>query len=421
MFGNSVVRRASTVRVLIFVALTVPLVPLQAFAQQSVDYASISGRVTDSSGATVPGALVEARHTHTNVVGSVVTDQEGRFRFPYLRVGPYRHHGQALGLPGCEPAVDADGGFGVRAADRSVGERARGQRHRHRRGDGARGRPQSDCRHRFARPKCRACRSTAATSSSSRCSCPASRRPTSRSTQLFPETSAVPGVSLSVSSQRNLSNNFIVDGLSANDDAAALSGITYGVDAVEQFQVITSGAQAELGRALGGYVNVVTKSGTNALRGTVYDYLRDDRFNAKNALSGTTLPMDQSQFGGSLGGPIVREPHVLFRQRRTAPARSDRPRHDPRPERRRRQRAARGGWLSAAPLIATGIYPNPVDSTNVLGKVDHQVSGQDQFSVRYSLYDVRSRQLARRRRVERAERVVGPRQPRSGGGDRATR
>ena len=47
------------------------------------------------------------------------------------------------------------------------------------------------------------------------------------------ETSAVPGVSLSISSQRNLSNNFVVDGLSANDDAAALSGITYGVDAID--------------------------------------------------------------------------------------------------------------------------------------------------------------------------------------------
>ena len=49
----------------------------------------------------------------------------------------------------------------------------------------------------------------------------------------------------------------------------ALSGITYGVDAIEQFQVVTSGAQAELGRALGGYVNVVTKSGTNLLHGTL--------------------------------------------------------------------------------------------------------------------------------------------------------
>ena len=106
------------------------------------------------------------------------------------------------------------------------------------------------------------------------------------STQLFAETSAVPGQGLSVGSQRNLSNNFIVDGLSANDDAAGLSGIPYGVDAVEQFQVVTSGGQAELGRALGGYVNVVTKSGTNALHGDVYDYIRDDSFNARERAVG---------------------------------------------------------------------------------------------------------------------------------------
>ena len=93
--------------------------------------------------------------------------------------------------------------------------------------------------------------------------------PAMSSTQLFPETS-VPGVTLSVGSQRNLSNNFVVDGLSANDDAAGLGGITFAVDAIEQFQVVTSGAQAELGRALGGYINVVTKSGNNTTRGTVY-------------------------------------------------------------------------------------------------------------------------------------------------------
>ena len=147
-------------------------------------------------------------------------------------------------------------------------------------------------------------------------------------------------MTLSVGSQRNLSNNFVVDGLSANDDAAGLSGITYGVDAIEQFQVITSGAQAELGRALGGYVNVVTKSGTNDLRGTIYDFFRDDSLNASNALSGTTLPMRQSQFGASAGGPLRQGPHVLLRQRRTARPGSDRAGDDPRSQRRGDQRAA---------------------------------------------------------------------------------
>src|SRR4249920_3635338 len=60
-------------------------------------------------------------------------------------------------------------------------------------------------------------------------------------TQLFPETSAVPGVGLSIASQRNLSNSFLVDGLSANDDAAALVGLSYSVNSLDQFQVVTSG------------------------------------------------------------------------------------------------------------------------------------------------------------------------------------
>src|SRR6185503_4837265 len=117
------------------------------------------------------------------------------------------------------------------------------------------------------------------------------------STQFFAETSAVPGQGMSVGSQRNFSNNFIVDGLSANDDAAGLSGITYGVDAVEQFQVVTSGGQAELGRALGGYINMVTKSGTNALHGDLYDYFRNQRLGAANPLSNTKLPATQTQYG----------------------------------------------------------------------------------------------------------------------------
>ena len=192
------------------------------------------------------------------------------------------------------------------------------------------------------------------------------------STQLFPETSAVPGITLSVGSQRNLSNNFVVDGLSANDDAAGLSGITYGVDAIEQFQVITSGAQAEFGRALGGYVNVVTRSGTNTLRGTVYDFVRDDALNAPNALSGTTLPMNQSQFGASLGGPVVKnrtfffanvEKRALDQTGLTTIGDAKRGGH---------QRADSRPSATRGPAVSTGIYPNPVDTINLLAKIDQQ-------------------------------------------------
>ena len=210
------------------------------------------------------------------------------------------------------------------------------------------------------------------------------------STQLFPETSAVLGASLSVSSARNLSNNFIVDGLSANDDAAALGGVTYAVDAIEQFQVVTSGGQAELGRALGGYVNVVTKSGTNVLHGSGYAYLRDDSLNAPNPLSGTTLPMDQWQYGVSVGGPIRANRTFYFtnlEQRRldqtglsTILAANVAPIN---------ARLAAAGYQG--PLVATGVYPNPIDSTNLIAKVEHQAAARDQFAARFSLYDVSSR------------------------------
>ncbi len=122
----------------------------------------------------------------------------------------------------------------------------------------------------------------------------------------------MPGNGLSVGSQRNFSNSFIVDGVSANDDAAGLAGIPLAVESVEQFQVVTSGGQAELGRALGGYVSVVTRSGANALRGSAYWFLRDDSLNAANPLLGRTLPMHQNQYGLSLGGPIVRDRTFFF-------------------------------------------------------------------------------------------------------------
>src|SRR6185436_344096 len=70
-----------------------------ADAQETINYASLGGRVTDPQGAVVPGAAVSARQTDTNVTAEAATDGEGRFRFPYLRVGPYelkvRHQGFA--------------------------------------------------------------------------------------------------------------------------------------------------------------------------------------------------------------------------------------------------------------------------------------------------------------------------------------
>ncbi len=376
------------IRRLLAVALAAVLSAGVVRAQETINYASVSGRVTDPQGAVVPGALVTARQTETNVTAETVSDAGGRFRFPYLKVGSYelkvRLDGFAdavrtlrltVGSAFDVPVSLAVGGLDVNVSvtgEATVLETARSQI------AGTVSQVEVQTLPMNGRNFLDLALLVAGVS------------PTNTSTtQLFPETSAVPGQGLSVSSQRNLSNSFIVDGLSANDDAAGLSGIPYGVDAVEQFQVITSGGQPELGRALGGYVNVVTKSGTNRVRGTVYDFVRDDNFNAPNALSGTTLPMNQQQFGGSLGGPIAKNRTFYF-------SNVERKRLDQsglvtiQPQNVPIINARLGAVGYQGSLVSTGIYPNPVRSTNVLAKVDHQISGSDQFSVRYGLYRVTS-------------------------------
>jgi outer membrane receptor protein involved in Fe transport len=209
------------------------------------------------------------------------------------------------------------------------------------------------------------------------------------STQLFAETSAVPGQGVSVASQRNFSNSFITDGLSANDDAAGLVLTFYPLDVVQEFQVVTSGGQAEFGRALGGYVNMVTKSGTNDLHGSVYGFFRNQRLNAANALTGARLPITQSQYGASLGGTIAKDRTFYFanfEQRLLNQAGSPVITITPSNLATINSRLTAIGYQG--PLISTGQYANPVHNINFLGKVDHRFSEKDQFNARYSLYDV---------------------------------
>jgi len=357
-----------------------------AHAQEAINRATIAGRVLDAQNAAVPGAMVSVRQTDTNVVIQAVTGADGRFRFPSLTVGRYELRAT---LPGFKDStrtlvVSAGSAFDIAitlevagldtavtvVADDQLLETARSQI--------AGTVPQTEVQNLPMNGR----------NFLDLALLVAGVSPTNtNSTQLFAETSAVPGQGLSIASQRNLSNNFIVDGVSANDDAAGLSGITFGVDAIEQLQVVTGGGQAELGRALGGYVNVVTRSGANALHGSTYGFFRDDAFNGRNALTGTTLPMDQQQFGFSLGGPVRRNRTFFFSNLE-------------------RKVLDQTGVVSIAPEnvatinarltqvgyqglpVTTGIYPNPVHSSNALGKIDHQFSGSDQFTVRYALYDV---------------------------------
>src|SRR5262245_43659965 len=87
------------VRALVAAAIACsPLASLTLSAQESINHGSISGRVTDAQGGVVPGATVSARQVETTVATSVVTDEGGRYRFPYLRVGTYELMVQLAGF-----------------------------------------------------------------------------------------------------------------------------------------------------------------------------------------------------------------------------------------------------------------------------------------------------------------------------------
>jgi hypothetical protein len=357
-----------------------------AWAQETIHYASVSGLVSDPSGLAVEGAEVTVRQTDTNLTRTLTTDREGRFRFPYLRVGPCEITVSMRGFAEVKRALTLTLGaafelpitLAIDRADTTVTVTQEANLLESARSQIAGTVMQSDARNLPLNGR---------NFLDLALLVPGVSPTNTGSTQLFSETSAVPGQGISVSSQRNFSNSFIVDGLSANDDAAGLSGIFYGLDVVQEFQVVTSGGQAELGRALGGYINVVTKSGTNTMHGDFYGYLRNQRFNATNPLSHTKLPLTQGQYGASLGGPIVRDRSFYFSNF----------------EQRRLNQSGLVTILDAnvaainprlvatgyqGPLVETGLYPNPVHNTNFLAKVDHQFSPSNQFGVRYSLYDV---------------------------------
>ena len=351
-------------------------------AQEGVYYGSVAGRVTDLQGAPVAGADVTARQLQTNVKTAAVSDPDGRFRLAFLRIGAYE---LTVGKPGFKTAsrslaigagaayqIPIALGLGIEESVTVTGEAVVLEMAR------------SQVAGTVSAVESEALPMSGRNFLDLALLVPGVSPTNIPSTQLFAETSAVPGNGISVGSQRNFSNSFTVDGVSANDDAAGLSGIPMAVEAIEQLQVVTSGGQAELGRALGGHVSVVTRSGGNTLSGSAYWLFRDDSLNASNPLLGRTLPMRQNQYGARLGGPLVRDRTFFFAnvERRDLDQTGLTTIADPNAAAINARLVATGYPGSA---VETGVYPNPVATTLGLAKLDHGW-GRHQASLRYSFY-----------------------------------
>ena len=134
---------------------------------------------------------------------------------------------------------------------------------------------------------------------------------------VLPSSAGTQGGGFNVSGARSQSNIFLLDGVSNIDTQinSALGNFRI-TDAVQEFAVQTSVATAEFGRGTGGQVNIVTKSGSNKIHGTAFEYLRNsvldaaDFFTNKNG--GTKNPLHRNQYGGSVGGPILKDRMFYF-------------------------------------------------------------------------------------------------------------
>ena len=113
---------------------------------------------------------------------------------------------------------------------------------------------------------------------------------------------------------QNIHYNFVaVDGADNMSTASGIQKTTPSQEAVQEFRVINSDYSTEFGRAVGGIVNVITKSGTNNLHGSVYEYFRNDAMDAKSLLAGPGFDkLRQNQFGATLGGPLQKDKTFYF-------------------------------------------------------------------------------------------------------------
>jgi hypothetical protein len=276
-------------------------------AQSQITTAAIDGTVVDATGAVVPGVAVEIRNTETNLVRELTTDGDGRF--VALQVPPGRYT-VTLRLAGFATLVMED----VRA---SVGETVR------------------------LSPAMKVS-SVAETVTVSTQAPTIERTRTAASTTLDQTTIATtpilgrkfedlltltPGVSIvqgpdgdeiTFAGQRGVFNNVSLDGGDYNNGffgeqaGGQRAAIDITLDAVKEFQVIATGASAEFGRTAGGVVNVVTKSGTNNLAGSLFHYQRVEALTSNTSDGQPLKDFHREQFGGTVGGPLVKDRAFYF-------------------------------------------------------------------------------------------------------------
>lgn len=282
------------------------LFPLAAFAQTQITTGVIQGTVSDQAGAVVPGANVEVKNLDTNLAKTLATDADGRFVFLQVQPGRYTLAvtkqgyakllqqnltltvGQTISLPLQMKVSAVEETITITSA------------------------PTID---------------TVKTESSSTLNEIAVANTPVLGRKFLDMLTLTPGVSVTqgpdgdvvnFAGQRGVFNNISLDGGDYNNGffgeqvGGQRAAIDITLDAIKEFQVVATGASAEFGRTAGGVVNIITKSGTNNFHGSIFHFQRLENLTAKTADGNSLKDFHREQFGGTFGGPIVKDKAFFF-------------------------------------------------------------------------------------------------------------
>ena len=290
-----------------------------AFAWAAIT-GSISGVVTDSSGAVVIGATVAATETQTGIRSEITTDSKGFYNFPALPIGTYDVEVKADGFKlfqqrgvvvDANSALRADAKLQVGQTTEKVtvfsdavhvdmestqtGEVIEGRKIL---AVPLNGRAYTDLL--SLQP------GVVPTAYGNQAPDTTDRRPSGDSN---------PG-NQSVNGQRESSNGFMVNGANVVEGKNNGAAVIPNLDSIAEFRIITNNFDAEYGNYSGGQINVATKSGTNQFHGSVFEFLRNTDLDARNffnpASVGAKGDLKQNQFGGTIGGPIKHDKLFFF-------------------------------------------------------------------------------------------------------------
>jgi hypothetical protein len=366
-----------------------------------VTTATLSGVVTDETQGAIPGATVTVRAIETSAVRVLATDGEGRYRAEGLEPGVYEVSVELAGFQTTRrPDVRLSLGqhltlnvtIGVGRVEDVVTVTGEAQ--------------VIDTNGSSV---------SAVVDAQQIRELPLNGRDFSQLTLLQPGVLASPttsrqvdrgmGTQVSIAGARPNQISYQLDGtdvnFQGNQSPGSAAGGQLGVETVREFQVLINNYSAEYGRSSGGIVTAITRSGTNTFRGTGFEFMRDESFDARNYFDdpdGEIPPLDRHQFGGYLGGPLTRDKLFFFgsyeglRQDRgytsisRVPSRATRNRTDIHP--------AIAPFLrffpepNGAESGASGVYSTsvvePTRENYAIGKVDYLLSSSQTISARYS-------------------------------------